>query len=366
MMASCYAEEFVNPASAHRPGQRARRRLEQLRAEIIEMLGGETKGRQTDKLVFTSGGTESNNLAIAGLVGDSNGRVLISAIEHPSVLGAAENLAHRGFRVEKIPVDQNGVCDLAALQRLLINDTTPVQLVCIMLANNETGVIQPIREIVAICHEKGALVHCDAIQGIAKTKFGFRDLGVDSIAITAHKFHGPRGIGGLLIGPDIKLQPILFGGFQQMGLRPGTEDVALAAGLHRALELFHENADQRIKRLTDLRDTLQTSILSELPDTVVNGGFAERVPHTLNLSFPGVNRQEFLMAADIQGLAISTGSACASGSSEPSHVLVAMGAPATVIEGSIRISLGVPTTDVEIAESACRIINIVNDLRQAK
>lgn len=362
----CFELAYVNPASAHRPGQLARRKLEELRSQIIEGLGGETKGRNLDQLVFTSGGTESNNLALFGLTTQPPGRVIVSAIEHPSVIGSAEILKLRGHEVVTLPVNSSGVCEVDALVDLLNDNSGITQLVSVMLANNETGVIQPIKQIVEVCRDKGVLTHVDAVQAVAKIDVDFRELGCDAMTFTAHKFQGPRGIGGLLMRPEIVLNPILFGGFQQMAMRPGTEDVALVVGMARALELYFEQPNARQKHLATLRDQLETSILTAIPDAVVNGQAANRVPHTLNISFPGINRQAFLMAADLAGLAISTGSACASGSSDPSPVLVAMGASKDVIEGSIRISVGPSTTASEIEESARRILLIHNDLRKQK
>ena len=329
-IADCHAAGFVNPASQHRLGQKARSKVEQLRRSTAEMLGANYTGMRTDQLVFTSGGTESNNLAMLGLV-DRDAepkRVLISSIEHPSIFGAAEQLVRLGFTVEKIPVDQNGVCNLDALKKLL---EQPAQLVSIMLANNETGVIQPVAEVATICREHKVLVHCDAVQAVAKIPVNFAELGIDAMSFTAHKFGGPRGIGGLLLKNGVTPQPILFGGFQQTGIRPGTEDVSLIAGLHRALELFHESASEQMDRLSGLRDGLQSNLKNEFDDLVINGGQVTRVPHTLNLSFPGVDRQSFLLAADMAKIAISTGSACASGSSELSPVLLAMGLKKEVI-----------------------------------
>lgn len=363
-IAQCYAEGYVNPASQHRPGQLARRKLEESRVQIVGWLGGQTTGRDTDQLLFTSGGTESNNLAIRGLVGDLPGRILVSAIEHPSVLGAASFLSTSGFEIGNIPVDRRGVCCLDSLANMLQAGSQPTRLVSVMMANNETGAIQPIAEIAAICREKDILVHVDAVQAVAKIDVDFRGLGIDAMTLTAHKFHGPRGVGGLLLKSGLELKPILFGGFQQMALRPGTEDVALVSGMHKALELYQTDSVARQTHLRTLRDVLESNVVRELPDTVINSGDALRVPHTLNVSFPGINRQAFLMAADMAGLAISTGSACASGSSEPSHVLVAMGAEKDVIEGSIRISVGAPTTMSEIEDASSRITNIVNDLRR--
>ena len=270
MMAS-FREGFVNPASQHRPGQRARRRLERLRAETLQILGANPNGQFPDQLVFTSGGTESNNLAIAGLVGEPPGRVLISAIEHPSVLGAAENLVRKGFTVQQLPVDKNGVVVVERLREQLEKSDEPeVRLVCLMLANNETGVIQPVKEVARICHDRDVLIHCDAVQAVAKIKVNFRDLGVDSLAFTAHKFQGPRGIGGLIFQPNLSPRPLMFGGFQQLAIRPGTEDVTLAAGLHRALELFAKD-ESRAETLSKLRDHLQGTLLEQIPDGIVNG-----------------------------------------------------------------------------------------------
>ena len=373
-ISDCYAAGYLNPASQHRPGQQARRILEQHRRRMAEILGANTSGMDADQLVLTSGGTESNNLALRGLAHalsgnrsdltseepESLGRVLISAIEHPSIIGAAEQLARDGFEVQTIPVNRNGVCDLDALGSLI---EQPTLLVSLMLANNETGVIQPVAEAAALCRQRGILVHTDAVQAVGKIPVHFRDLGVDAMSFTAHKLCGPRGIGGLVLRHGVSPLPLHFGGFQQMGIRPGTEDVALAAGMCQALELFQQAPDQRAKQMARLRDKLQNTLAAEFSDMVVNGRGASRVPHTLNISFPGVDRQSILLAADIAKLAISTGSACASGSSELSPVLVAMGLDPEVIEGSIRVSLGVATTDAEIDEAGRRISKIIRDLR---
>jgi cysteine desulfurase len=373
VIADCHSAGYMNPASQHRPGQLARRKLEEIRRRVAEILDANCVGMQTDQLIFTSGGTESNNLAILGLVGESAGktsslatptsssrRVLISAIEHPSVFGAAEQLVRLGFDVEKIPVDSNGVIDLDAL-----NDLTdqPTELVSIMLANNETGVIQPVRLAADLCRQKGILIHTDAVQAVGKIPVSFQSLGVDALTFTAHKLNGPRGIGGLLLRHGVTPHPILFGGFQQTAIRPGTEDVALAAGLRQSFELFVDDLPNRSKQMSTLRLSLEQALLSRFADLVINGVGAERVPHTSNISFPGVDRQSFLMAADMSGLAISTGSACASGSSELSPVLLAMGLELPIVEGSIRISLGISTTPQEVDESVHRIAQIIKSIR---
>jgi cysteine desulfurase len=375
-MNSAWEKGFLNPASQHREGQRARRELESLRSKIIGLLGGKNQSMQADQLVVTSGGTESNNLALIGLarhaaksVGGSKPgdrpRVLISAIEHPSIMGASESLKHEGFAVETIDVDSDGVVSLDDLKSKLEDDAAPpVCVVSIMLANNETGVIQPVAEAAKLCKEHSALFHTDAVQMVGKLPVNFTDLGCDAMSFTAHKLHGPRGVGGLLLKHDVIPEPMLFGGFQQMALRPGTEDVALLSGMHRAIEIAGEDPN-RAARMSTLRDLLE-SLLKDRFEITINGSSASRMPHTANVSFRGIDRQAFLMAADIEGLAISTGSACASGSSDPSPVLLAMGANNDVVQGSVRISLGATTTQNEIENAITKITSIVEKLLKVR
>jgi len=359
-----HQQGYLNPASQHREGQRARKKLETLRQSISQLLGGETAGMASDTLVFTSGGTESNNLALIGLASHAaketgTGEIFVSAVEHPSIIGAAEALARNGFSIRKLPVDSNGVVLLDTLQQW-VTDRKPL-LVSVMLANNETGVIQPIQEISSICRTGDVLFHTDAVQWVGKQPLHFGDLNVDALTFTAHKFQGPRGIGGLLLKHGLTADPILFGGFQQMAVRPGTEDVALVAGMEHALRLAAMD-ESRASRMCQLRDRLENRLLDLFPDLVINGRSADRLPHTSNLSFPEIDRQAFLMAADMNDLAVSTGSACASGSSEPSPVLLAMKADPDVVRGSIRISLGANTSVEEIDEAILRIGRIVENL----
>ncbi len=370
-MNEAWKKGFLNPASQHREGQRARRELETLRSKVIDLLGGRSSSMEADQLVITSGGTESNNLALIGLARHQAemigvpSRVLYSAIEHPSIVGAAETLKREGFKVETIKVDSHGVVCLEDLAvKLSGAEAEPVTIVSIMLANNETGVIQPVAKAAKLCHERNALLHTDAVQMIGKLPVSFTDIGCDAMSFTAHKLHGPRGIGGLLLRHNIVPEPILFGGFQQMAMRPGTEDVALMTGLHRAMEIAINDSD-RTKRMGDLRRLLESKLLA-VGNVTINGHGADRMPHTTNVSFNGIDRQAFLMAADIEGLAISTGSACASGSSEPSPVLLAMGANNDVVKGSIRISLGATTTRAEVELAAEKIISIVEKLSKTR
>ncbi len=370
-MIDCMAAGYVNPASQHRPGQLARARLEQARQTICRCLGG----GPADRLIFCSGGTEANNLAILGLAHAwsdppvETPEVIISPIEHPSVLGAAAFLQTRGFLVHRLPVNGLGVVQIGALTEL-INPQT--RLVSLMLANNETGVIQGVTEAARICQEVGVPLHCDAVQAVGKIPVDFRQLGVTGMTVTAHKLHGPRGIGGLLVRQGVELQPILFGGIQQLGQRPGTEDVTLGVGFASAVELATDELDERRRRMTELRDQFERTILSEVPGAVLIGAGAQRTPHASNLAFPAVeslpaiNRQALMMAADAAEVAISTGSACTSGSSEPSHVLAAMGCEEGVIESSIRVSLSSLTTASEVDLGSRRIIKAVKHLRQQK
>ncbi|MDB2317953.1 cysteine desulfurase [bacterium] len=359
-MTECFAAGFVNPASQHRPGQLARKHLEDARRKIADYLGAKTSGMDTDQLIFTSGGTESNNLAILGLVNTPDSdpgnkpslftpqHILISSIEHPSVIGAAEQLVRLGHSVDKIPVDSNGVCRVDRLDSMINDDT---KLISLMLANNETGVVQPVNEVAQLCRDRDILFHTDAVQAVGKVPVHFRELSVDALSFTGHKFGGPRGIGGLILRHGLTPAPLQFGGFQQMALRPGTEDVALVAGMETALEIFHKNETDYYSDVFVLRNHLEQALLSRFPGLVINGADATRLPHVSNLSFSEVDRQSFLMAADMKGLAISTGSACASGSSELSPVLLAMGLEKSIIENSVRISLGVSNTRDEIEDT---------------
>ncbi len=366
-MAECLAAGFVNPASQHQMGQAARRALEDSRTAILQLIGATPTSMEADQLIFTSGGTESNNLGLLGLSHQPDGslpecrRVLVSSIEHPSISVAADLLQQQGWTVERIRVDSDGVIYLDHLDELL---DQPARLVSVMAANNETGVIQPVAQIAERCQKAKALFHCDAVQALGKIPLDFYDVGCDAMTITAHKLHGPRGIGALVLRNGLTPFPAFFGGFQQQGIRPGTEDVCLARGFSKAVELAVSDLKKRARHMRTLRDRLQKELCEKCTGVTVNGGDADRTPHTLNLSFSGINRQEFLLAADMNGLAVSTGSACASGSSDPSPVLLAMGLGSDVVEGSIRISFSARSTPVEMIRASDCIVNLVNNLRR--
>jgi cysteine desulfurase len=294
-----------------------------------------------------------------GEVGGQNAskRVIISAIEHPSVVGAGEELRRLGCDVKRAAVDGNGVIDVEQLKKLLHEGAA---LVSVMLANNETGVIQPVAEIAALCRERDLVLHTDAVQAVGKIAVNFRELGAAAMTVAPHKFHGPLGIGALILRHGVKLEPQLFGGFQQSGLRPGTESVALAVGFVEALRLWHDEAAEREARMRTLRDELERSLRAELPDMLIVGERSPRLPNTSCVSFPGVNRQALVMALDMAGVACSTGSACASGSSEPSPTLLAMNLPREVVDSSLRFSIGPTTSEEEIDEAMRRIAAVLH------
>ena len=374
---------LANPASGHAAGRKARRLVEDARERIGEILGLDTSRGEGDRLIFTSGGTEANNWALsamgngewgmgnASVVGGDSSEpaaphALVSAIEHPSVLGPAARLVEQGlfggqrWDVERIAVDREGrvvVADFLAILRL------STRLVSVMLGNNETGVVEPVAEIAAECRRRGIFVHTDAVQAVGKIGVDFRALGVDAMTVAAHKFHGPTGIGGLALRHGVEVRPLLVGGFQQSGLRPGTESPLLVAGMLAALEAWHREASARTHHLATLRDELQRRLVAACGPTVVHGAAVERLPQTLNIAFVGLDRQALFVALDAAGVACSTGSACASGSSEPSPTLVAMGCPEAEISGSLRFSVGATTTAAEVAEGATRISRVVNELR---
>ena len=307
-VAQCYGAGYANPASQHQPGQQARRLLEEARGRIADILGGSLSGPQPDRLIFTSSGTEANNLAMLGigLARGASGQIVISAIEHASVIGPAEHLLERGFRLDTLGVSGDGVVGVEQLSPLLGPQT---RLVSAILGNHETGVLQPVAELAALCNQAGVPLHSDAVAVAGKLPLDFRRLGLAAMSIAAHKFGGPLGIAALLVRHDVALQPILFGGHQQQGLRPGTEPVALAVGMATALELWQQGQDAEVRKLTALRDRLEAGLKAGCPEAIIHGQAALRLPQTTNIAFPGLDGQVLLVALDMAGVACSAGSA---------------------------------------------------------
>ncbi|HEX3998631.1 MAG TPA: cysteine desulfurase family protein [Pirellulales bacterium] len=383
-MVECQQSVYGNPESQHQLGRQARHVLEEAREGIAALLGAAAAGRQPDRLIFTSGGTEANNLALFGMAGSAaTGTLVVSAIEHPSVARPAEALARRGWHIERIGVSSAGVVELEQFAAALVKADPALKqstgqssiskrprFASVMLANNETGVLQPIEQLAELGRAAKVLLHTDAAQTVGKVPVDFRRLGVAALSCAAHKFHGPRGIGALLLRGDVPLEPLHWGGFQQYGLRPGTESVALAVGMHVALACFQREQLDRVARIARLRDRFEGAIRSNWPTATIHGisedgneATVQRLPGTSNISFPGYDRQALQMALDLAGVACSTGSACASGSREPSPTLTAMGLPESQVQSSLRFSLGATTTEADIALAAERILSV---LRAAK
>ncbi|MCA9240435.1 MAG: cysteine desulfurase [Planctomycetales bacterium] len=362
-MSQAAVEFHGNPASQHQPGRLARRRLEQARDAIAGLVGASTAGMRRDRLIFTSGGTEANNHALRGAVGeDPRGkRLILSGIEHPSVALVASHLETLGARVERLPANQDGVVDVRQLAASLTPETS---LVSVMLGSNETGVLQPLQEVVAACQALSVPVHTDATQVVGKLPVDFQQLGVAMLSFSAHKFHGPRGIGGLVVRHGFALPPLLHG--QAGGERPGTPPVELSVGMQVALQAWQAEQPARQHRMLQLRDLLEELVLSDAPDAVVVGRQAARLPHTSCIALPGIDRQAAQMALDREGVACSTGSACASGSSEPSPTLVAMGLETRLVQGALRFSLGAQTTREEILFAASKIVLVFRRLQAQK
>lgn len=354
----------ANPSSQHALGRKARALVEQARFDCLQRLGANTKGMASDSLLFTSGGTEANNLAIAGMLDAKPGRLIVSTIEHPSVLAMAERLSAQGQVVDYLRVCSDGQVDLGHLEELLADATKSApSLVSVMAANNETGVLQPMREISQLCKQHGVLLHCDAVQLTGKLPLHFGDLALDAMTFTAHKIHGPIGVGGLILKHGTQLTSQLYGGFQQQALRPGTESAILADALSETLKQCDAHP-QAAQRMEQLRTRLEFALQSQIPDVVINGEKSPRLPHTTSVSFLGLDRQALQVALDLKGLACSTGSACASGSSQPSHVLQAMKVDERSLKGAIRLSLSRYTTDEEIDSAIDIIASVVAHLRK--
>lgn len=374
-MAEAYAARYANPASQHSEGRRARQALEAVRDAIARGLGAEVDRFDADRLVLTSGGTEANHLALLGLArrrrtdlskrgvlrADVRPSVILSTIEHPSVAALAEPLTREGFVVRKLPVDSDGVVRLEALDGLLDEGTC---LVSLMLANNETGALQPVQEAAALCDRMGIWLHTDAVQAIGKIPVSFRSLHVAAMTVAPHKFHGPRGIGGLLLRGGVEPEPLLLGGFQQASLRAGTEDPALAIGFAEALRLAHEEERDRPARLAQARDAFERVLREQIPNLEIHAAAVPRLPTTSCVSFLGLDRQALFLALDFAGIACSTGSACASGSSEPSTVLTAMGVSEAALSSALRFSFGDVQNSADSEKYALRISSVVNDLRR--
>jgi cysteine desulfurase len=348
-----------NPSSVHAFGQRAKALIDDARQEVAALIDADPT-----EIVFTAGGTEADNLALRGaadaLDAGPRRRLVTTGLEHEAVLNTAKALERRGWQVTRLHTSESGIVEPAALRQAIGNDTA---LVSVMHANNEVGTIQPVAELAAIAREHGAVFHTDAVQSVGKIPVSVRELGVDLLALSAHKFGGPMGAGALYVRRGVRLLPYLTGGRQERNRRAGTENVPAIAGLGVAASIVRGKLATEAPRLRRLRDRLEAEILRLVPGTAVNGDRTSRVPNTTNIGFDGIEAESLLIALDLEGIAVSTGSACSSGSLEPSHVLRAMGLPITRARNSLRFSLGAGTTEADIEVVLAVLPGLVTKLR---
>ena len=353
-------DAFGNASSVHHFGQQAKAIVDEARSAVATLVNGDPS-----EVVFTAGGTEADNFAIRGVAEASEAtrrkHLIASAIEHEAVLNTLRALARRGWRTTLLAVDDTGIVSPARLREAMTAETA---LVSVMHANNEIGTVQPIRELAAIAHEHGALMHTDAVQSAGKIPVDVRALGVDLLSLSAHKFNGPKGAGALWIKRGTRIQPILTGGKHERNRRAGTENVPAIAGLGTAAQLAAGKLADQQDRVGRLRDRLEEGILRSVPGTVVNGARTPRVPNTTNISFDRVEAESLLIALDLEGVAVSTGSACSSGSLEPSHVLRAMGLAAHRTQNSLRFSLGMFSSEEEVDRVVSILPGLVEKLRR--
>ena len=350
---------FGNASSVHRFGQEAKAALDEARSAVAALIGGDAPD-----IVFTSGGTESDNTAIRGAAHalEANGRrhLIATAIEHEVVRATLQALEQRGWRTTLVPVGRSGVVDPAAVERVIDHQTS---LVSVMLANNEIGTIQPVAAIAAIARAHGAVMHTDAVQGAGRIPIRVKDLGVDLLSLSGHKFGGPKGVGVLWMRRGLAIHPWATGGRQERGRRAGTENVPAIEGLGVAARIARQELADAGPRMATLRDRIDTELLARIPGAAVNAGDGPRVPNTTNVSFEGVEGESLVIGLDLDGIAVSTGSACSSGTLEPSHVLRAIGLAPHRVQSAIRFSLGPSTTTEEIDRTIDAVARVVGRLR---
>jgi len=354
-----FGEEYGNASSLHSFGRYAREAVEDARAKVSNLIGPV----EPVDIVFTSGGTESDNFAIKGVAHalKSKGKHMItSEIEHHAVLNTCEFLAKNGYEVTYIPVDEYGLVDIGAVKKAVRPDTI---LISIMFANNEVGTIEPVKEVSAIAREKGVLFHTDAVQALGKIPIDVEEIGIDLLSISAHKIYGPKGTGALYINKKAKMTPFMHGGHHERNRRAGTENVAGIVGFGTACKLAGEYMEKENRRILALRDRLRDGINKNIGDVKLNGHPLMRLPNTLNISFKYVEGESVLLNLDLKGIAASSGSACTSGSLEPSHVLSAMGVEPATAQGSVRFSLGAENTEAEIDIVIKELPPIIKKLR---
>jgi cysteine desulfurase len=358
-MSAALRDDFGNPSSVHHYGQVAKAALDEARSAVAALIGADPS-----EIIFTSGGTESDNVAIRGVAEaiEITGRkhLIATGIEHEAVINTLKALARRGWKTTLLPVDQTGIVAPDALDAALTDDTA---LVSVMHANNEIGTIQPIAELARLAKARGAVFHTDAVQSAGKIPVDVKALGIDLLSLSGHKFYGPKGVGALWARRGLRLQAPMTGGKQERSRRAGTENVAGIVGLGVAAQLARATMAEDAARLAPLRDRLEDGVLGAVRGTAINGARAPRVPNTTNISFERVEAESLLIALDLAGIAVSTGSACSSGTLEPSHVLKAMGFPPHRTQNSIRFSLGAANTGADVDRVIAVLPGMVEKLR---
>jgi len=335
--------KFGNPSTAYSFGREAKKALEKAREQVAKLITA-----QPEEIIFTSGGTEADNLAITGIAyayAERGKHLITSAIEHQAVLATFHSLERQGFKITVLPVNQEGVVQVEDLKRAITEETI---LISIMHVNNEVGTIQPLEEIGAIARERGIVFHTDAVQSVGKTPIKVEKIQADLLSGSGHKFYGPKGSGFLYLTKGVKLAPLVFGGSQEKAYRPGTENVPSIVGMGLAAELAQKELEQEMPRVAALRDKLIKGIKERIPQVKLNGHLTQRVSGNANLCFPGAAGEALLQNLDLKGICVSSGSACSTGAVEPSHVLLAMGMPAELAKSSIRMTLGIENTEEEI------------------
>lgn len=344
VMIPYYTELFGNPSSLHNYGRKALKAVDESREIIAKCIGA-----KANEIYFTSGGSESDNWALKGVVKSikqNKKHIITSSIEHPAILDTLKYLEEKeNVKVTYLPVDKQGRVSLQELEDAVTDDTI---LVSIMFANNEMGAIQPIEEIGRFCHEEGILFHTDAVQAMDSQKIDVNKLNIDLLSMSAHKFHGPKGIGALYVRSGVKLDRLIHGGHQERRMRAGTTDTPLIVGMAKALEIAIRDMDENNIRISSLRDAFVKRVLDEIPFSYLNGGVEHRLPNNANISFEYIEGESILINLDLSGIAVSSGSACSSGSLEPSHVILALGVKEELAHSSIRFSLGKDTTKEEM------------------
>jgi len=349
-------EQYGNPSSIHHSGRIASRAIQKARKQIANLISA-----NPEEILFTSGGTESNNIALFGITHTNKGKhIITSSIEHDAVLEPCKKLEKEGFDVTYLPVTRDGLINPEDVKKSITKNTC---LVSIMFANNEVGTVQPIAEITKLCSEKRILFHTDAIQAIGKLEINVKELRLDMLSISSHKINGPKGVGALYIKSGTKIEPYIFGGGQENGLRSGTENVASVVGFGKACELAKENLRKNILHFKNLRDVLVSKVMKEIPYVSINGHPEKRIPNNAHFTFLGVNGEDLIIKLDEEGIAASTGSACSVRTQKESHVLRAMGFLHEQIAGSLRLTVGSMNTISEIENTITILKRVVKELR---